>query len=195
MKTKVFIILLSLFSLFSYSQTKDNTSVAGIKKTLASFARSLQTKNINTTVELIHPKYFTITSKDKMQQMLNFTYDNPYLKTDVTKFIIHRVENPEKIGNEYFSVTDYSIRMNLKIDWAQLPVAEEMKQQIRQSIAKQFGDGNVQHVQKGDYYIINTKMKACAISGDNKNWKLILLEKNQKPQLMKILPKKIVEKV
>lgn len=195
MKTKIIIILLSLFSIYSYSQTKDSPPVTEIKKTLVSFAKSLQTKNINSTVELIHPKYFTVTPKDKMQQMLSFTYDNPYLKTDVTKFIIHSVEKPEKIGSEYFSVTDYSIRMNLKIDWAQLPVAEEMKQQIRQSITKQFGDGNVQHVQKGDYYIINTKMKACAVSGDNKNWKLILLEKKQKPQLMKILPKKIVDKV
>ncbi|GAB0155203.1 hypothetical protein CHRYSEOSP005_04640 [Chryseobacterium sp. Alg-005] len=195
MKTKVFIILFSLFSLFSYCQTKDNASVAGIKKTLASFARSLQTKNINNTVDLIHPKYFTITPKDKMLSMLTFTYDNPYMKTDVQRFVIHSVEKPEKIGNEYFSVTDYSFKMNLKIDWSQLPVAEEMKKQIRQSITKQFGNGNVQHVQKGDYYIINTKMKACAISGDNKNWKLIILEKNQKPQLMKILPKKVVDKI
>ncbi|RKS97410.1 hypothetical protein [Chryseobacterium defluvii] len=195
MKTKVIIILFSLFSIISYGQAKDNTSLAEIKKTLTLFAKSLQTKNINNTVELIHPKYFTITPKDKMLQMLNFTYDNPYLKTNVQRFIIHSVEKPEKIGNEYFAVTDYSFKMNLKIDWAQLPVAEEMKKQIRQSITKQFGDENVQHVQKGDYYIINTKMKACAISGDNKNWKLIILEKNQKPQLMKILPKKIVDKV
>jgi hypothetical protein len=38
-------------------------------------------------------------------------------------------------------------------------------------------------------------MKTCAISKDKKYWKFVILEKEYKAQLKKVLPQKILDKI
>lgn len=59
---------------------------------------------------------------------------------------------------------------------------------------KKFGKENVSYNSKGDYYLINSKMKACAISSNGKDWKFLILEESYKNKLNNILPKKILHK-
>ena len=195
MKTKILIILTFFFSIFSYSQQKQISYEDNIRKSLNSFIDNMKSKNINNAVEYIYPKYFKVVSKDQMKQILNITYNNPALNLKIIDFKITNVEKPEKISSELFSITHYSVKMNLKIDWQSIPNGQKMKTQINDGLYKKFGRDNVTYISNGDYYIINSKRRACGVSNNGKEWKFLIIEENYKPQLINVLPKKIIDKI
>ena len=84
--------------------------------------------------------------------------------------------------------------MNFKMDWNSIPNGLNMKKAIIDGLYKKFGKENVSYNSKGDYYLINSKMKACAISSNGKDWKFLILEESYKNKLNNILPKKILDK-
>jgi len=145
-------------------------------------------------VEHIYPKYFKVVPKEQMKQILNFTYNNPAIKTTILDFKVLDIEKPEKINNEFFSFTNYGFKMNLKIDWTFFPNSQQIKTQMSDGLYKKFGKENVTYFSKDDYYIINAKMKACAVSSNGNDWKFVIIEKNYKPELAKILPERILNK-
>lgn len=194
MKAKIIIILIFFFSILSFGQTKTNNYENDIKISLGQFLQSIKTKNINNAVECIYPKFFTVVPKEQMKQILNFTYNNPMLDIKILDFKATSVEKPEKINNELFSIVNYSSKMNFKVDWNSIPNGQNMKKQINDGLYKKFGKANVTYIPKGDYYLINSKMKACAISGNGKDWKFLILEESYKKNLNNILPKKIIDK-
>ena len=62
------------------------------------------------------------------------------------------------------------------------------------ALTAKYGANNVKYVASEGSYLINAAMKACAISKDKKAWKFVILEKEYKKELVKILPKKILDK-
>lgn len=194
MNSKIVIVLIFFFSILSFSQTMGNNYENNIKKYLGLFAQSIKTKNIDKAVECIYPKFFTVVSKEQMKQLLNFTYNNPALNIKILDFKTTSVEKPEKINNELFSVVNYSTKLSFKVDWNAIPNGQNMKKQINDGVYKKFGKDNVTYFPKDDYYLINSKMKACAISSNGKDWKFLIVEESYKNNLNKILPKKIVDK-
>ncbi len=194
MKSKITVVLIFFCSILSFGQSKTNNYENDIKKSLGQFAQSIKTKNINYAVESIYPKFFTIVSKDQMKQILNFTYNNPALDIRILDFKVNDVENPEKINKDLFSIVNYSTKMNLKVDWNAIPNGQNMKKQINDGLYKKFGKENITYIPKSDLYLINSKMKACAVSGNGKDWKFVIVEESYKKQLSNILPKKILDK-
>ncbi|PZU79317.1 MAG: hypothetical protein DI529_17580 [Chryseobacterium sp.] len=191
MKKKLLILLLSIFYTFSFSQNNyENT----IKKDLTSFVQNMRSKDMDKAVEHIYPKYFNVVSKEQMKKILNLTYNNPAIKTTILDFKVLDVEKPEKINNEFFSFTNYRFKMNLKIDWTSFPNNQQIKAQISDGLYKKFGKENVIYSLKQDDYIINAKMKACAVSNNGNEWKFVIIDKNYKPELAKVLPEKILNK-
>ncbi|KFC22911.1 hypothetical protein [Chryseobacterium sp. FH1] len=191
MRKKLMIFLFSLLYTFAFSQNNyENT----IKKDLNSFVQNMKSKDMGKAVEYIYPKYFTVVPKEQMKQILNFTYNNPAFKTTILDFKIIDIDKPEKINSELFSFANYGFKMNLKIDWTSFPNSQQLKTQISDGLYKKFGKENVTYFSKEDYYVINAKMKACAVSHDGINWKFVIIEKDYKPQLVKVLPKKILDK-
>lgn len=194
MKTKLIVFLISLFSLLSCSQTKEIDYESGIKKSFTAFIENLKSKNIEHSVDFIYPKYLDQITRDQMVRILNFSYNNPSLIVDIQAFKIENIEKPEFINGEYFSITNYSFKMKFKADWNLIPNAELVKQKIHDSMIAKYGKNNVEYFSKDDYYVINAKMKACAISKDGKDWKFLILEEKYKPELVNILPDKILKK-
>ena len=195
MKAKLIIILILFFSIISSAQTKQLSQENNIRKALNSFVDQMKNKNIDNAVEFIYPKYFKVVPKDQMKQILNLTYNNPALDIKILEFKIANIEKPEKINNELFSLTNYTLKMNLKIDWLSIPNGQKMKSQINEGLYKKFGKDNVKYISSGDYYLINSEMIACAVSNNGKEWKFLILDEGYKPQLINILPKKIIEKI
>ena len=195
MKAKLIIILILFFSIISSAQTKQLSQEDNIRKALNSFVDQMKNKNIDNAVEFIYPKYFKVVPKDQMKQILNLTYNNPALDIKILEFKIANIEKPEKINNELFSLTNYTLKMNLKIDWLSIPNGQKMKSQINEGLYKKFGKDNVKYISSGDYYLINSEMIACAVSNNGKEWKFLILDEGYKPQLINILPKKIIEKI
>ena len=91
----------------TFSQTKTNPDDPAIKKSLTYFVNSIQSKQIDQAVSGIYPKFFTIVSKEQMTQILNMTYNNPFMKIEVEDLKFGNIEKPELITGEYFSITPY----------------------------------------------------------------------------------------
>ncbi|UKB77778.1 hypothetical protein [Chryseobacterium sp. MEBOG07] len=190
MKTKSLLFLFVLLSFMTFSQTKANPDNAAIKKSLTYFVNSIKSKQIDQAVSCIYPKFFTIVSKEQMTQILNMTYNNPFMKIEVQDLKFGNIENPELITGEYFSITHYFLKLKCNIS----SLNDEMKQKMNSALTAKYGANNVKYLASEGSYLINANMKACAVSKDKKNWKFVILEKEYKKELVKVLPKKILDK-
>ncbi|WP_395973317.1 hypothetical protein [Chryseobacterium cucumeris] len=190
MKTKSLLFLFIMLSLMAFSQTKANPDDAAIKKSLTYFVNSIQAKQMNQAVNGIYPKFFTIVSKEQMTQILNMTYNNPFMKIEVEDLKFGNIEKPELITGEYFSITPYFLKLKCNVS----SLNDDMKKKMNGALTAKYGANNVKYVASEGSYLINAAMKACAVSKDKKTWKFVILEKEYKKELVKILPKKILDK-
>lgn len=191
MKTKSLLFLFALLSFISFAQTKTNTDDLAIKKNLTYFVNTIKTKKIDQSVNCIYPKFFTIVPKEQMTQILNLTYNNPFMKIDVQDLQFGDIEKPELISGEYFSIANYYLKMKCNVN----SLNDEMKKQMNAALVSKYGKNNVKYLANEGSYLINANMKACAVSKDRKYWKFVILEKEFKTELTKILPKKVLDKI
>lgn len=190
-KTRLLTLAFIIFSYISFAQTKVNADDQAIRKSVVYFANTIKYKKLDQTVSCIYPKFFTVVPKDQVTQLLNMTYNNPFVKIDVQDMKFASVGKPELIDGEYFSLTSYYLKLKGDVS----SMSDEMKNKIGEMLIAKYGKGNVKYLAKEGSYIINAPMKAVVISKDKKSWKLILAEKEYKSQLKKILPKKILDKI
>ncbi|PXW17688.1 MULTISPECIES: hypothetical protein [Chryseobacterium] len=190
MKTKSLLFLFVLLSSMTFSQTKANPDDAAIKKSLTYFINGIQSKQIDQAVSCIYPKYFTIVSKEQMTQILNMTYNNPFMKIEVQDLKFGNIEKPELITGEYFSITHYFLKLKCNVS----SLNDEIKKKMNSALTAKYGANNVKYLANEGSYLINANMKACAVSKDKKAWKFVILEKQYKKELLNVLPKKILDK-
>lgn len=194
MRIKLMVLVISLFSVLSFSQTKEIDYESGIKKEFTTFFESIKDKNIENAVNFIYPKYLNLIGREQMIKMLTLSYNNPAFIIDIQNFKMDNIEAPELIEGEYFSITNYSFKMQFKVDWKVIHNPELVKEKINGALVSKYGKENVVNFNNGDYYMIDAHMKACAVSKDEKKWKFLILEENYKPVLKGILPQKILDK-
>jgi len=190
MKTKSLLFFFVLLSLMTFPQTKTNPDDAAIKKSLTYFVNSIQSKQIDQAVSCIYPKYFNVVSKEQMTQILNMTYNNPFMKIELQDLKFGNIEKPELITGEYFSITPYFLKLKCNVS----SLNDDMKKKMNSALTAKYGANNVKYFANEGSYLINATMKACAVSKDKKAWKFVILEKQYKKELVTILPKKILDK-
>jgi len=191
MKTKLITALFILISLFSFAQKKVNSDDQAIRKSMVYFANTIKYKKLDQTVDSIYPKFFTIVNKEQFSQMLNMTYNNPFVKIDVLDMKFISVGKPELVEGENFSITSYYLKLKADVS----SMNEQMKKSVSEMLEKKYGKGSVEYLAKEDAYIINAPMKMVAVSKDKKDWKVVFADKEYKKQLTKVLPKKILDKL
>lgn len=190
-KTRLLTLAFIIFSYISFAQTKVNADDQAIRKSVVYFANTIKYKKLDQTVSCIYPKFFTVVPKDQVTQLLNMTYNNPFVKIDVQDMKFASVGKPELIDGEYFSLTSYYLKLKGDVS----SMSDDMKNKIGEMLIAKYGKGSVKYLAKEGFYIINALMKAVVISKDKKSWKLVLAEKEYKSKLTKILPKKILDKI
>ena len=195
MKIKLLVVIISVFSVLSFGQTKKVEYEVGLKKDFTAFFENIKEKNIENAIGFMYPKYVSAVSREQVFRVLTLSYNNPAFMTDIQDFKIIRTETPEQIDGEYFSITDFSFTMKFKADWKVIHDPETAKQKIGESLIEMYGKDHVVYFSKEDYYLINTRMKACGVSRDLKSWKFLLIEKARTAELKTILPKNIMDKL
>lgn len=190
-KTRLLTLAFIIFSYISFAQTKVNADDQAIRKSVVYFANTIKYKKLDQTVSCIYPKFFTVVPKDQVIQLLNMTYNNPFVKIDVQDMKFASVGKPELIDGEYFSLTSYYLKLKGDVS----SMSDDMKNKIGEMLIAKYGKNSVKYNAKEGSYIINAPMKAVVISKDKKSWKLVLAEKEYKSKLTKILPKKILDKI
>ncbi|MCU7616395.1 hypothetical protein NZ698_04235 [Chryseobacterium sp. PBS4-4] len=191
MKTKLIIGLLLLISVFSFAQTKANPEDQAIRKSLVYFVNSIKYKKIDQAVNCIYPKFFTVFQKEQITQLLNMTYNNPFMKIEVQDMKFGTIEKSELISGENFSVANYY--MTMKGDASSMN--DEMKKGIGEMMASKYGKANIKYNANEGTYIITAPMKVVAVSKDKKTWKLVFADKEYKSKLVNVLPKKVLDKL
>ncbi|MGH1516694.1 hypothetical protein [Chryseobacterium sp. JK1] len=192
MKIKLIVAIISFFSVLCFGQKKEVDYHEGIRRDFTSFFKNIKDKEIEKAVDFIYPKYIAGIGRDKMFTILSLAYNNPAFATDIQDFKVDHIKKPEFIKEEYFSMIDYSFAMNFKVDWKVINDPESMKQKIHDALMLRYGKDHVTYFSDGDYYSIHAHMKACAVSKNEKNWKFLLVEENNKP--VNILPQKVLDK-
>lgn len=191
MKDKLITLIFIFTAYFSFAQTKVNPDDQAIRKSLVYFVNTIKYKKIDQAVECIYPKFFTINSKEQITQLLNMTYNNPFVKIDVQDMKFGTVGKPELISGEYFSLSNYYLTMKANVS----SMNEDMKKKAGEMMTSKYGKTNVKYIANEGSYIITAPMKVCAISKDRKTWKLVFADNEFKSQLVKVLPKKILDKI
>lgn len=189
-KTRLLMLACIIFSYISFAQAKVNNDDQAIRKSVVYFVNTIKYKKLDQTVECIYPKFFTGVPKDQFSQLLNMTYNNPFVKIEVQDMKFVSVEKPKLIEGEYFSVTNYHLK--LKCDAGSMN--DEMKKQIGEMLTKKYGKENVKLTKDGTF-TVNALTKTVAVSKDKKVWKVVMADKEYKPQLVKVLPKKVLDKI
>lgn len=190
-KTRLLTLAFIIFSYISFAQTKVNTDDQAIRKSVVYFANTIKYKKLDQTISCIYPKFFTVVPKDKVTQLLNMTYNNPFVNIDVQDMKFASVGKPELINGEYFSLVSYYLKLKGDVS----SMSDDLKNKIGEMLIAKYGKNSVKYNAKEGSYIINAPMKAVVISKDKKSWKLVLAEKEYKSQLKKILPKKVLDKI
>ncbi len=190
-KTKFITALLIFYTCFSFAQTKVNTDDQAIRKSLVYFVNTIKYKKIDQSVECIYPKFFAVEPKEKITQLLNMTYNNPFIKVEVKDMKFGSIEKPELISGEYFSVANYYLTMKGDVS----AMNEQMKKSIGEMMTSKYGKANVKYNTKEGSYVITAPMKMVAASKDKKTWKLVFADKEYKTRLVKVLPKKVLDKL
>lgn len=190
MRTKSLLFLFVLLSCLSFAQAKAHPDEPAIRKSLTYFVNSIKARQIDRAVSCIYPKFFTVVPKDQMTLLLNMTYNNPFMKVEVQNLQVASVEKPELISGEYFSIASYFLKLKCNVS----SMNDDMKKKISTVLIGKYGKNNVKYLTNEGTYLINAHMKACAVSKDRKYWKFVILEKEYKSQLVKVLPKKILDK-
>ncbi|KQK25578.1 hypothetical protein AR438_08200 [Chryseobacterium aquaticum] len=191
MKDKLIILIFIFTAYFSFAQTKVNPDDQAIRKSLVYFVNTIKYKKIDQAVECIYPKFFTINSKEQITQLLNMTYNNPFVKIDIQDMKFGTVGKPELISGEYFSLSNYYLTMKANVS----SMNEDMKKKAGEMMISKYGKTNVKYIANEGSYVITAPMKVCAISKDRKTWKLVFADNEFKSQLVKVLPKKILDKI
>jgi len=191
MKTQLFVLLFASLFCISFAGAQANPDDAAIKKSLTGFINSIKEKKISQGVNYIYPKFFTVIPKEQMTRILAMTYNNPFMKIEMSNLKFGTIEKPEKIGGEYFAVAPYFFTLKCNVS----SVNDDMKKKIGTAFTQKYGQDQVKYLAAENAYLINARMRACAVSKDRKSWTFVVLEKEYKSQLVKVLPKKILDKV
>jgi hypothetical protein len=191
MKTRLITLLFIFTAYFSFAQTKTNPEDQAIRKSIVYFVNTIKYEKIDQSVNSLYPKFFTAVSKEQITQLLNMTYNNPFIKIDVQDMKFGSVGKPELISGEYFSIANYYLTMKGDVS----SMSEDLKKKIGEMMNSKYGKAGVKYNANEQSYIITAPMKVVAVSKDKKTWKLVFADKEYKSQLVKVLPKKVLDKL
>lgn len=190
-----------LIVLFLVTSTTENTQdyKENIKSEFMEYLNSIVNMEFEKSMEYITPEFFEIIPKSQMLKLMEQTFNNPEMEFEIKNPEILKVNDSEKIENKFYSLLSYSNQMNIKFTSEEEETEDEKKMRInltKLSLEKTFGSENVKYNTDSDFFEIQSKKDVYAISLDGKtNWKFLVIEKNQKVILDKLLPKVLSEKI
>ena len=193
-RTLLTTLFLTIYTIGIAQDYKEN-----IKSEFTEYLNSLINMEFEKSFEYITPEFFEIVPKSQMIKLMEQTFNNPTMDIEIKNPKILTVNDSEKIGNKFYSLLTYSNQMNLKIISEEEETEDEKKMRInltKLSFEQNFGSENVQYNEKTEFFEIQSQKDVYGISENGEtNWKFLVLEKDSKIILDKILPKELAEKI
>ena len=127
------------------------------------------------------------------------TFNNPEMEFAIKNPKILVVNDSQRIEDKYYSLLTYSNQLDMKMDSEDPETEDEKKARINLTqlyLEETFGSGKVGYNEGTEFFEIQSQKDVYAISENGQtDWKFLVIEKEQKMILDKILPKELVDKI
>lgn len=168
-----------------------------IETEFTKYLNSIVNMEFDKSVGYITPEFFEIVSKSQMIKLMEQTFHNPEMQFKIKNPQIIKINDSKKIDDRYYSLLTYSNQMDIKFNSEAKETEEEKETRInltKLSLERTFGAKNVKYNKETGTFEIQSQKDVYAISKNgNTDWKFLVIERNQKLILDKILPEELLK--
>ncbi|MBB6609866.1 hypothetical protein H7F15_02345 [Pontibacter sp. Tf4] len=197
MKAKLLLVLLLFVSSFAFAQ--DNKKA--VEARLTEYLNYMISKDFNKAMDYAPDELFEIVPRSQMVMAMEKVFSDPSMEFNITEPKILHAGDTEKIDDKHYMLLKYSNVLKMKFNNADVKTETEDEQKFRinlmkLSFEKMFGEGNVKYDEKTEFYDIYAEKDVYAVSKDGKtDWRFVVVDKDQKVMLGKLLPKQLIDRI
>lgn len=191
-KQLITLLFITVSSIALAQETKNQ-----IQADFTNYLNSIVNMELEKSLDYMPTEFFDIIPKAKMLEVMKQTFNNPDMEIDIKNPTILKIDDAQKIENKYYSLLTYSSQMDMKINGEEQETEEDKKLRIsmtKTAFQQSFGAENVVYNDTTGFFEIQSQKDVYGISDNGKTgWKFLVLEKNQKVILEKLLPAQLIE--
>lgn len=166
--------------------------------TLQNYLLLSEKKDTEKLMDYIYPKFFDLFPRQMMLETLNKSMNDPTLEISLKDSKILEISPSKTIDTVTYSIVHYSFVMSLKyLESEDNPLPDEEAIKFTQGIFnKMYGEENVTYDKEKMQFVMKLQKEMLVLKTPSLDaWKVLGLEPNLKPLLVKILPSEIVEQL
>ena len=185
MKKTLFLLLCS-FNIFAQND---------LRNTIEEYLRVVETKNSERIMDYMYPKFFELFARDLMVKTLDQSMQDPSLEILLMDSKVLDISDLKTVDSVTYSKVGYSFVMTLKyVASYDNPLPDDDAIAMTDNIFKEtYGAENVSFNNKEKKFRIFAKKEMLVLKTPSlKEWKVLGVENNLKPMLMRILPSGII---
>jgi hypothetical protein len=197
MKTKILLVLYLFVT--SVALAQDNKKA--VEARLTEYLNYMISKDFNKAMDYATDELFEIVSRSQMIMVMEKVFNDPSMEFNITEPKILYAGDTERIEDKHYMLLKYSNVLMMKFNNADKETESEDERKFRINLMqltfeKMFGEGNVKYNEKTEFYDIYAEKDVYAVSKDGKtDWRFIVVDKDQKLMLGKLLPKQIIDQI
>ncbi|MBN7812978.1 hypothetical protein J0A68_18625 [Algoriphagus sp. H41] len=182
----------------AFCQVRGSDSKENLQKSFLAYNKLIIDQEFEKSLDYMLPEFFEIVPRSQMVTLMNQIYQNPDLDFEMGEPTIGEVGDIRQIEGKYYSEISYSYDIKMRFNNMEKSDDEEQNRMnqnlLRLALEKTFGPGNVVYDEESTDYNIHSIKNAYGISENgNSDWKFVVVEKDQKFILEKLLPKELTQ--
>jgi hypothetical protein len=192
MKTKILLLLVISIKL-TYAQKKDS---AEIVKEITTFFRYSSNFEIDSLLNKMHTKLFTLAPKKQIRESMQQMLDDKNLKIGFSNYNIQNITPTFTYNSVKYALVKYNFTMNMQFyDNGKLSENSLSMQYALPGLKQKFGKDNVRLIDSTQTVFIDGKGLMYAINDNKKDWKFLEKKEEQKSILKYLIPQAVINKL
>jgi hypothetical protein len=192
MKTKILLLLVISIKL-TYAQKKDS---AEIVKEITTFFRYSSNFEIDSLLNKMHTKLFTLAPKKQIRESMQQMLDDKNLKIGFSNYNIQNITPTFTYNSVKYALVKYNFTMNMQFyDNGKLSENSLSMQYALPGLKQKFGKDNVRLIDSTQTVFIDVKGLMYAINDNKKDWKFLEKKEEQKSILKYLIPQAVINKL
>lgn len=191
--------LILFFAIATSLSSFGQDSKKEIERLFYEYLQSIIERDFEKSMNYISDDFFKIVPKEQLVLALEKTFNNPEMEFEIKEPRILDIKDSEVIEKKHYAVLTYSNKIEMKFLTNNEETEDEYNTRtslINNSLGQTFGQENVLFDQENGSFEIYSEKQVYCISDDGlSEWKFIVIEKRQKPILVKILPNVLTDRL
>lgn len=183
-----------IFSIYvSKAQTKDSLAIA---TDVNLFFNYTTTNQVDSLLEMLYPKLFTIAPKEQLKQQMKNMLDDKNLTIKMFDFKIKSISPTFLYNTVKYALVKYNFRMTMQFGGINESQKNNLALQYSlPELQEKFGKSNVQLNDETQTISIYVNGLIYAINEPKKSWKFLEKKEEQKALLNYLLPQAVINKL